>query len=61
MQENHDKSAQGIKFEANVLDNRKVDLSIHLSLTERVVVGLDVPGHTTVRHPIEPQRVAYYL
>lgn len=59
--ENLDKSAQGIKFEADVLDNSKVDLSIRLPLTERVVVGQDPAGYTTVKHPGEPQRVANYL
>lgn len=59
--ENLDKSAQGIKFEADVLDNSKVDLSIRLPLTERVVVGKDADSNTTVKHPCEPQRVAHYL
>jgi len=59
--ENLDKSAQGIKFEADVLGNSKVDLSIRLSLSERVVVGQDAAGNTTVKHPGEPQRVANYL
>lgn len=59
--ENLDKSAQGIKFEADVLDNSKVDLSILLPLTERVVVAKDAGGNTTVKHPGEPQRVAHYL
>lgn len=35
---NLDKSAQGIGFEADILDNSKVDLAITLPLTERVVV-----------------------
>ena len=59
--ENLDKSAEGIKFEADVLDNSKVDLSIRLPLTERVVVGRDAEGHTTIIHPGEPQLVANYL
>ena len=49
--ENLDKSAEGIKFEADVLDNSKVDLSIRLPLTERVVVGRDAEGNTTITHP----------
>ena len=44
-----------------MLDNSKVDLSIHLPLIERVVVGKDAHGNTTVKHPGEPQRVANYL
>ena len=59
--ENLDKSGEGIKFEADVLDNSKVDLSIRLPLTERVVVGRDTEGNTTITHPGEPQRVANYL
>ena len=59
--ENLDRSAEGIKFEADVLDNSKVDLSIRLPLTERVVVGQDADGNTTVKHPGEPLRVANYL
>ena len=58
--ENLDKSAEGIKFEADVLDNSKVDLSIRLPLTERVIVGRDAEGNTTITHPGEPQRVANY-
>ena len=49
--ENLDKSAQGIKFEADVLDNSKVDLSIRLPLTERVVVGQDADGDAGVELP----------
>ncbi|MFJ7315610.1 phage tail protein [Pseudomonas sp. NPDC098747] len=59
--ENLNKSADGIKFEADILDNSKVDLSLTLSLTERVVVGVDAEGNTTVTHVGEPQRVANYL
>ena len=42
-------------------DKNKVDLSLTLPLTERVVVGKDDQGNTTVKHPGEPQRVAGYL
>ena len=58
---NLNKSADGIKFEADILDNSKVDMSITLPLTERVVVGTDAEGKTTIRHVGEPQRVAGFL
>ncbi len=59
--ENLDKVKNGIQFEADILDKNKVDLSITLALTERVVVGKDDQGVTTVRHQNEPQYVASYL
>ena len=59
--ENLDKVKDGIQFEADILDKDKVDLSITLQLTERVVVGNDEQGNTTVKHPNEPQYVAGYL
>lgn len=59
--ENLNKSAAGIQFEADILDNSKVDLSLILPLTERVVVGKDAEGNTTIKHPDEPQRVAAFL
>jgi len=59
--ENLNKSVKGIQFEADILDNSKVDLSLTLSLTERVIVGKDADGKTTIRHPGEPQRTAAFL
>ncbi|KQW11969.1 MULTISPECIES: phage tail protein [Pseudomonas] len=59
--ENLNKSAEGIQFEADVLDNSKVDLSLTLSLSERVIVGRDADGTTTIRHPGEPQPTAAFL
>ncbi|WP_455928903.1 phage tail protein [Pseudomonas fluorescens] len=59
--ENLDKVMKGIQFEADILDKGKVDLSLTLPLTERVVVGRDDQGNVTVKHPGEPQRVAGYL
>lgn len=59
--ENLDRVKNGIQFEADILDKNKVDLSLKLSLTERVVVSKDDQGNTTVRHAGEPQRVADYL
>jgi hypothetical protein len=59
--ENLNKTADGIQFEADILDNSKVDLSLTLPLTERVIVGKDADGNTTLRHAGEPQRVAAFL
>jgi len=59
--ENLNKSAEGIQFEADILDNSKVDLSLTLPLTERVVVGKDADGNATIHHPGEPQQVAAFL
>lgn len=59
--ENLNKSAKGIQFEADILDNSKVDLSLTLPLTERVIVGNDTDGNTTIHHPGEPQRTAAFL
>ena len=59
--ENLDKVKNGIQFEADIIDTSKVDLSLTLPLTERVIVGKDDQGNTTVKHAGEPQRVAGYL
>lgn len=59
--ENYEKMQNGIQFEADILDKEKVDLGLTLRLTERVVVGTDEQGKTTVSHVGEPQRVAGYL
>lgn len=56
---NLDKSAEGLKFEADVLDQSKVDLSITLPLTERVVVKRLDGGTFDVSHPPEPQYTEY--
>ncbi|NWB91604.1 phage tail protein [Pseudomonas agarici] len=54
--ENLEKSADGIKFEADLIDKGKVDMSLNLPLTERVVVRTDDEGNVTITHPGEPQR-----
>jgi len=59
--ENLSKASDGIQFEADILDNSKVDMSLTLPLTERVVVGKDDQGNTTIRHPGEPQRTAHFF
>ncbi|MBH3353971.1 phage tail protein [Pseudomonas stutzeri] len=52
---NLEKGKTAIAFEADVLDNSKVDLSIKLPLTERVVVKKQATGALDVTHPAEPQ------
>ncbi|WIE52407.1 phage tail protein [Pseudomonas sp. GM17] len=61
LMENLNKSAEGIKFEADILDRSKVDMSITLKLTERVVVRKDADGNTTITHAGEPQRATAFL
>ncbi|MCY1411477.1 P2 phage tail completion protein R (GpR) [compost metagenome] len=56
---NLDKSADGIQFEADILDKSKVDLSITLPLTERVVVARQPDGGYSVTHALEPQYTTY--
>lgn len=56
---NLDKSKEGLKFEADVLDHSKVDLSITLPLTERVVVKRLEGGAFDVSHPPESGYTEY--
>ncbi|WP_323842957.1 phage tail protein [Moraxella sp. Pampa] len=50
---NLNKAKDGIKFVADILDNRKVDLSITLPLTERVIVK-ETDGKAVISYPSEP-------
>lgn len=52
---NLEKGKNAIQFEADVLDNSKVDLSIKLPLTERVIVKKQPDGNLQVSHPNEPE------
>jgi hypothetical protein len=54
LMENVERSKDSIVFEADVLDNSKVDLSIKLPLTERVIVKRQDDGTLLVSHPPEP-------
>ena len=54
-----DKSAEGLKFEADMLDRSKVDLSLTLPLTERVIVTRRGGGGFDVAHAAEPQYEGY--
>lgn len=51
---NSDKNREGIQFDAEILANDLVDLSITLPLTERVIVKA-VEGGLSVEHPPELQ------
>jgi hypothetical protein len=59
--ENLSKASDGIQFEADILDNSKVDMSLTLPLTERVVVGKDDQGNTIIAHAGEPKLAADFL
>ena len=52
---NLEKGKTAIAFEADILDNSKVDLSLKLPLTERVIVKKQEDGTLQVSHPDEPQ------
>jgi hypothetical protein len=56
---NLDKSAEGITFEADIIDQSKVDMSISLALTERVVVKKREDGQYDIRHVAEPHYSPY--
>ena len=52
--QNPDRQRDGIRFEADLLDHAKMDLSVRLQLTERVIVA-DLPdGSRTATHVGEP-------
>src|SRR5690554_2280184 len=51
---NFDKNKDGIQFDAEIMANDLVDLSITLPLSERVIVK-PVEGGLSVTHPPEPQ------
>jgi hypothetical protein len=58
---NLDNAKEGLQFEADIIDKSKVDLSISLPLTERVVIGQDEAGNPTISHPAEPQAALAFL
>ncbi|MBS7724586.1 phage tail protein [Pseudomonas lalucatii] len=51
---NQEKGKDAIAFEADVLANDKVDLSITLPLSERVIVKRQEDGSLSVTHAAEP-------
>lgn len=52
---NLERVKEGIRFEADLLANDKVDLAITIPLTERVIVKRAPDGTITIDHPLEPQ------
>lgn len=56
---NLEKSAEGLKFEADMLDRGKVDMSLSLPLTERVIVTRRADGNLDAAHAAEPQYEEY--
>jgi hypothetical protein len=53
---NLEKSSEGIKFEADILDKHKVDLSMTLPLSERVIVKI-LDGDLHIEHADEPPMI----
>ncbi|WP_292066006.1 phage tail protein [Brevundimonas sp. UBA7664] len=51
--QNYDKNREGLAFEADILDARKIDLQISLPLTERVI-ATPVDGGFNMVHAAEP-------
>lgn len=45
----------GIKFKADVLNNDQIDLSLHIPITESVLVHTTPEGNYTTEHKPEPQ------
>jgi hypothetical protein len=54
---NLEKSSEGIRFEADILDKHKVDLSMTLPLSERVIVKI-LDGELHIEHADEPPMIA---
>ena len=61
MLENLSSATEGIHFEVDILDRSKVDLSLTLRLTERVVVSKDDQGNNRIHHSGEPQKATNFL
>lgn len=51
---NLDRAKDSVQFEADLLDHSKVDLSITLPLTERVIVKDQGDGQLIISYPPEP-------
>lgn len=49
-----DMEPDAIQFEADIIDHQRIDLSITLPLTERVIVTQNDDGNYTTDHPGEP-------
>ncbi len=51
---NPERQRDGIRFEADLLNKQSMDLSIHITLTERVIVRTAPDGGITAEHVGEP-------
>lgn len=60
LMENPTKAKEAVQFEVDILNNKKVDMSIKLPLTERVIVKELEGGGLSVVHPPEPQPPEFY-
>lgn len=52
--QNPEQQENAFRFEAEIIDHDKVDLSIEIDLTERVIVVKNPDGSYTATHPDEP-------
>ncbi len=52
--ENHDKAKNLIRFDAEILNESSLDLSLQVDLTERVIVGQGEGGKLVATHVGEP-------
>lgn len=57
---NYDSNKDAIQFDAEIMANDLVDLSITLPLTERVIVKDQGNGKLNVTHPSEPRLTDHY-
>ncbi|OSK22881.1 P2 phage tail completion protein R (GpR) [Escherichia coli M056] len=57
---NPDRSLRDIDFEADILDNDRVDIAFTLPLTEVVLAGTDEQGKPVFTHQDEPDYRALY-
>lgn len=56
---NHEKGKQAITFEAELIDNRKYDISFQIPLTELVIVKKNAEGKLELSYPSEPQYTTF--
>lgn len=57
--ENRDLAQNLIRFDAEILNQSVIDLSLQVDLTERVIVNPDGDGKLTVAHAAEPAHPAF--
>lgn len=57
---NPEKRQAGLRFEVDFNNNKTVDISLELDLTEKVIVTQDDKGRLSARHQPEPQLTPGY-